>query len=238
MALKCIIIDDEQYSIDALSKYVGNMDNLEIHSTYTDPFDALLGIAKEAGVDFIFLDVEMPGMNGVELAKQIRNKCRYLVFTTGHASYAIDAFSVRADQYLLKPVTMKNFAIAVTDLIAADLRVNTKNSIEPKRLSLKTNQKNTYRFVNENEIIVAVADRNYVSLFTSAEKKEITVHMGISHFMDVLDKELFLRINKSTIISKRYIKESHGDDIIMLDGRIFKVGSTYREKFRGFLLAK
>lgn len=104
--LKAIIIDDEKLAIEALKSVTRQIEGLEVIGAYTNPLEALYNLEEDGVIDVIFLDIEMGTSHGVELAKKLRE--RYpetkIVFVTAHAEYAVDAFSVRAFDYLLKPV--------------------------------------------------------------------------------------------------------------------------------------
>src|SRR5476651_1818024 len=103
---KCIIIDDDDYAIEGLKNYVNSVPGLVLEKYYNDPVQALIDITAGEKVDLILLDINMPGINGLELSYQIRQKTNKLVFTTSYAQYGYDAFEASADAYLLKPYTL------------------------------------------------------------------------------------------------------------------------------------
>jgi len=113
---KCIIIDDEPHAIEGLKGYMASTPQLNLVKSYTDSLAALKDIQESEPVDLIFLDVDMPTINGIELAKEIRNKTAKLIFTTAHTKYAFEAFEVNADGYLLKPYSIGKFIIAINRL--------------------------------------------------------------------------------------------------------------------------
>jgi len=90
MKYKCIIIGDESHAIEGLERYIATLPELEVFKTYHDSVIALREIPKLAKVDLIFLDVDMPTISGLELAKEIRGKTNKLVFTTGHTGIILD----------------------------------------------------------------------------------------------------------------------------------------------------
>src|SRR3982750_1482359 len=110
---KCIIIDDEPQAIEGLKTYLAATPQLELLASYTDPVIALKEIVERDNVDLIFLDVDMPKINGIELAKVIRNKTKKLIFTTAHTKYAFDAFEADADAFLWKPYSLGKFIITI-----------------------------------------------------------------------------------------------------------------------------
>ncbi|RZK60242.1 MAG: response regulator transcription factor [Pedobacter sp.] len=231
MKLKCIIIDDEQYAIDALVAYVSKMPNLEVFATYVNPLAALTNIKKEDQIDFIFLDIEMPEITGIELAKSLRDKTKFLIFTTAHTGYALDAFDLNASQYLLKPISFAKFATTI-DYILKDLTIN-KPSTKNELLFIKADSKNSYHSIDPKEIIYIEAAKNYAIVFTAKEK--YITHMGLSHIEAVLDLNDFIRVNKSNIIAKNAIKKIEGNTIILKNAKTLQIGEVYKSAFQEFL---
>ncbi|RZK88119.1 MAG: response regulator transcription factor [Pedobacter sp.] len=236
MVNKCILIDDEQYAIDALTNYIEAMPNLEIEATYTDPLLALSELNKQAQKDFIFLDIEMPGISGIELAKELREKCKFLIFTTGHPSYAVEAFDIKADHYLLKPVTLSKFALTINKLLNQE---DPKVKIAPEKRKLqfvKGDQKHSYHFIDEGNITAIIADRNNVYVHTLQDGMH-EVRLSLSQVESALGEENFIRINKSTIIAKAQIRKTEGDNIMLKDGKTYVLGSTFKKAFLYFMQA-
>jgi two-component system LytT family response regulator len=231
MKLKCIIIDDEQYAIDALVGYISKMPNLEVFATYVNPLAALTNIKKEHQIDFIFLDIEMPEITGIELAKSLRDKTKFLIFTTGHTGYAIDAFDLNASQYLLKPISFAKFATTV-DYILKDLMVS-KTTANNKLLFIKADSKNSYHSIDPKEIIYVEAAKNYAIVFTIKEK--YITHMGLNHIEAALNLDDFIRVNKSNIIAKNAIKKIEGNTIILKNAKTMQLGEVYKQTFQTFL---
>jgi DNA-binding LytR/AlgR family response regulator len=229
MGLKCIVIDDEQYAVDALVGYINKMPNLKVFATYTSALAAITHIKKEDAIDFIFLDIEMPDLSGLEVAKSLRDKTKFLVFTTGHTNYALQAFNLNATQYLLKPISFAKFAESITYLLK-DLAVKPdKNML----CFIKADHKNAYHYIDASEIVYVEAAKNYVIIHTP-EEKYIT-HMGLNHVEAATKSDHFIRINKSNIIAKNAIKKIEGHTIILKNGKTFQLGDVYKPAFQQFL---
>src|ERR1700744_3045824 len=111
--LNCIIIDDEQFSVDSILKYIELLPKLNIVAIYNNPVDALESVSIENDIDLIFMDIDMPFLSGIELAKALRSKTKRLIFTTAHSKYAFDAYEVEADAYLLKPFSFGKFSTTI-----------------------------------------------------------------------------------------------------------------------------
>lgn len=235
MNFKCVVIDDEQHAIDALVGYIEKMPQLLFYRSYTDPLKALAELGKKDKIDFLFIDVEMPGITGIALAAQLRSYCRFLIFTTGHSNYALNAFEVKANQFLLKPISFAKFTTAIDGLIRDQEHLHV-TAAERKQLQfIKADQKNTYHHLDEATITAIEADRNSVSIYTLPDKEVYNVHMGLNQIEGALGTDDFIRINKSTIIAKKQIKSIEGSMVKLKDGRVYKVGITFRNTFTAFL---
>lgn len=234
MSLKCIIIDDEQYAIDALVGYVEKLPDLSVFATYSSALAALTTIKKEDHIDFIFLDIEMPEISGLELAKSLRDKAKFLIFTTGHPSHALTAFDLNANQYLLKPITFGKFATTI-DFILKD--VGNHRTMQPTSNSklrfIKADNKNAYHYIDSTEILHISAAKNYSIIYTARE--QFVTYMGLSYVETAVDPADFIRINKSTIIAKKTIRKIEGHTIILTNDKSFQLGDIYKPAFKAFL---
>jgi two-component system LytT family response regulator len=244
MDLKCIIIDDDQYAIDALVKYVNEIPGLTVHQTFLKPLEALISIDEQ--VDFIFLDIEMPEISGLELAESLRSKTKFLIFTTSHPSYALKAFDLNASQYLLKPISFSKFALTVNYLLKNNLETQKveqehkdEQVVPTKKLQLqfiKADQKYTYHYINPDDIVYVAAAKNYVVIHTA--KEQFVTHMGLNHIDAALSKDDFIRISKSYLIAKNAIKKIEGSNVKLKNCDIeFQIGSVYRPAFIDFMNA-
>lgn len=236
MKFKCVLIDDEQYAIDALAGYIDQMPNLSVHTTFTNPIATLSAISNDDEIDFIFLDIEMPGINGLELAKVLRNKTRFLIFTTGHSGHAIAAYDVKATHYLLKPISFSKFALTITEILASEpSKLTVKEQPKPKLLFLKADQKNSFHYVDPNLIIYIEAAKNYVIIHKTEPNEQLLTYVGLNHVEAMLDPAFFIRISKSFLIAKNAIKKLEGNTIKLIDGTTLQLGTIYRPKFLLFL---
>lgn len=127
---KCVIIDDQQHSIDNLANYIEQYSGLEIIKKFTHPLVALKEINGLEKVDVIFMDVDMPELTGIELAKMVRDKTEKLIFTTAHSKYAFEAYELRAEAYLLKPFSFAKFVEEVNRVLSP--RISPTSIIEER----------------------------------------------------------------------------------------------------------
>ncbi|TDO20842.1 LytR/AlgR family response regulator transcription factor [Pedobacter duraquae] len=237
MAQKCVIIDDDQYAIDALVKYIGNLPELYVYMTFKSSVAALSGISKSDEIDFIFLDIEMPEISGLELAGHLRDKTRFLIFTTSHASHALKAFDLHVNQYLLKPITFAKFAFTTDFLLknTPELPGQPASLQEKKQFQfIKGENKSSYYTIDPADIIYIEAAKNYVNIYTSMDK--YVTHMGVNHVENALGKDDFIRISKFHIIAKNAIKKIEGNVVRLKDNDMhLQVGDAYKAEFSAFI---
>src|SRR5690606_23220908 len=133
---------------------------------------ALSDINLNDNIDIIFMDIDMPRLSALELAKEIRNKTRLLVIISAHHKYALDAFDVQADQYLLKPISQKKFIISINKLLDIDNKVLTKDKKKDTDDSffIKSEQNGKLIKLSSDSIICIEGLKNYVMIYSMGEK--------------------------------------------------------------------
>lgn len=113
---KCIIVDDDQLSIDILANFLSKIPDFEVVKTYIDPAKAIMDLRAESDIDFLFLDIRMD-ISGLDVAKVLRDSVRFLFFVTSYEEYAIDAFGVNGDKFLVKPIIFKKLVTAIDEVL-------------------------------------------------------------------------------------------------------------------------
>lgn len=119
-----VIIDDDQISINILNAYISRMKEFTMLATFTDPVAGVEAIREYGEIDFLFLDIAME-ISGIDIARLIREQVRYIVFVTAYEKYALDAFKVYGDKFLVKPINQEKMQGAIADLIRKDKRWRT-----------------------------------------------------------------------------------------------------------------
>ncbi|MBC6112603.1 LytR/AlgR family response regulator transcription factor [Pedobacter fastidiosus] len=122
---RCAIIDDDRMTVDILKNYISKISKIETIHAFTDPLQALSQISENDLIDFLFLDIRMD-ISGIDVAKVLRNKVKFLIFVTSYKEYALDAFSVDCDKYLVKPVLFPDFLNAINEIIIKDKKQSRK----------------------------------------------------------------------------------------------------------------
>ncbi len=235
MKLTCVIIDDEPHAISEVEDLVKLSPNLQFSASFLDVQEAIIFLQNSGGVDIIFSDINMPGLNGIEAAGILRNYCRYLIYVTAHRQFALDAFEVNATAYLVKPISKACFLEKV-EVIIRNLKTNSPKK-EENVLFVKGGAKNCYIKIDCREIIYIEGMLNYITIHTT-RSKEVT-YMGLKEVIHKLqDKENFIRVNKSTIISTDYIERVEGNMIHMINNKYYTVGDIYKSAFHDYLMKR
>lgn len=216
--LKIVIIDDEPKAIQSLIWELSNYeDDVDIVATFTDPEKALDYLPKNA-IDCLFLDIEMPTMDGFQFLEKLEEKDFSVVITTAYNEYAIKAFKKEAIDYLLKPIDtddlgetlekVKRFNAKISSNNGTEklekMLLNFNNQISQKKITVNTDGK--LLFLETNEILFLESDGNYCTIHTEDNKK-ILLTKKLKEIGEKLPIEQFFRIHNSYIINLGKIKE-------------------------------
>lgn len=211
--LKCFVVDDSSIQRLAIVKLIENHPNLKLAGEFSNAIETKAAI-KDAGVDLIFLDVEMPILTGFDLLDDITEKPG-VIFVTGQTKYAFKAFDYSAIDYLQKPIKKDRFLYAVERaLLAHKMRTE---MVEDKGdfIFVKSNLKKRKVYLKELKFIQALGD--YVKLITDTES--LVVLSTMKSFEKELPKEDFLRIHKSYIVNLRRV-EKFNSKAVELDSEV------------------
>lgn len=227
--MNCIIVDDEPLAREAIELLVKDIDYLTLAGTFNNASAAARYMEQNA-VDLIFLDIQMPGITGIEFAKTISRRT-LIVFTTAYSEYALDSYEVDAIDYLIKPVEPERFRKAADKALAYSslLMQDEKENIEPAAddyFFVKSDRK--YFKVNFEDILFVEGLKDYVIL--QLEEQRIITRMNLKAMNELLPKNLFLRVNKSYIVNTARIEAFDNNDIFIKTHEI-AIGSSYRDGF-------
>ncbi len=228
--LTCIIIDDEPLAIKLLSDYVDKTEGLELLHSFTDPIQALQ-FFQENSVDLIFLDIQMPELTGIQFMKIVSNKSNFIL-TTAYEQYALDSYEFDVIDYLLKPISLERFIIAVNKAKERILKIETiakKLNPVPSNVDyifVKTEYK--VKKINVSDILYFEGLGDYVNIQTH-EKKILTLEK-IKSFVERLPENQFIRVHKSFIIAINKIDYIERNRIVIHE-KYIPIGGTYQEAF-------
>jgi DNA-binding LytR/AlgR family response regulator len=209
--LTAIIIDDEQEAITNLEMLVYNVAGLSIAGSTTKP-EKVLSLFLKTRPDILFLDIQMPGMNGFEVLKELHDHKLnpYIIFTTAFDNHTLQAIKASAFEYLLKPIDPVELAAAVEkvhsdiELHSLEHRIKSLEKAVHNHRKLRFNTRSGYLLIHPDEIFYIQADWNYSEIYLSKEKHEV-ISMTLGAVEELLPKETFVRINRSIIINRNFI---------------------------------
>lgn len=240
MIIKCVIVDDEPLAVELLASYVKKIPFLELCGKYTNATDALHGIG-ETPVDLLFLDIQMPELNGLELSRMVSENTR-IVFTTAFNQYAIDGFRVNALDYLLKPISYAEFMEACNKALQwfqlvqqNELQPATKAEEEPTSIFVKSEYKLLQ--INLDDIRYIEGLKDYVKIYTEQSPHPILSLMNMKAIEQMLPASRFIRVHRSFIVQKSKIREIERNRIVFGDVYI-PIGDSYKQAFQDFVNSK
>ncbi len=224
--LRCLVVDDEQPAQWALSNFINQTESLVLIGCAYDGPEASR-VLKESEVDLLFLDINLPGMSGLEMLNTLENQ-PMVIFTTAFSSYAINSFDYNVVDYLVKPISRELFDRAVRRALA---RVGSGELIRDNEESDKTklieiNTGGDFENIEAERIMYIQSYGNYVKVFTTGR---MILGTSTTHKMfSVLPKSLFIRIHKSYIVNKDYIG-TYNNSAIMVGKEKLPIGISYRQ---------
>lgn len=241
MTIKCAIIDDEPLAVELLASYVSKIPFLELSGKYTNATDALHGIGQNP-VDLLFLDIQMPELNGLELSRMVPESTR-IVFTTAFNQYAIDGFRVNALDYLLKPISYADFLEASTkamqwfQLVHQSEQATPASTVEEEPRSIFVKSEYKLLQIDLDDIRYIEGLKDYVKIFTESSPHPILSLMNMKAIEQMLPTSRFIRVHRSYIVQKSKIREIERNRIVFGDVYI-PIGDSYKQAFQDFINAK
>jgi len=234
MKLKCIIVDDEDLARSLVENYVKDIDFLELSANCSNAIEALNYLTKNK-VDLMFLDIDMPKLDGLSFLKTLKNP-PLVIITTAYREYAIEGYELDVVDYLSKPFSFERFLGAINKA-ALRLKKSEKQTVtvlEEKPsdpfIFIKSD-KVIYR-INLDEILFVEAVGDYVKIITT--KKSLISYMYLKDVEKMLPPDLFPRVHRSFIASISKIDKVEGN-MITIDDSIIPIGKNYKESFMKLL---
>lgn len=227
--LNCLIVDDEPIAREILQTYCNYLPDLNVVGLCGNALEAK-AILQEQKIDILFLDINMPVLDGIAFLKTIKMHPQ-VVFTTAYKEYAAEAFDLSACDYLLKPFSLDRFIIAVDKALE---RIGVKKAIINKEPDLKSEH---YIFIKADgkihqvlydSLLFAEAMGNYTKIVTNQVTHLPTI--TFSSFEELLPKSLFFRVHRSFIVNKSKITHIEGNRVYINTHEI-SIGSNYKENF-------
>ena len=229
--IKCLIVDDEPLAIMILKDFLEKVPQLELITTCADALQAFQVLNQES-IDLIFLDIEMPGINGIDFIKSLANPPA-IILTTAYREYAMESYEIEVVDYLLKPIAFNRFFRAINKYLKS---VN--NFALEQIAEQKTSQGSIYVYSNKKNIKVYLEEilyieslKDYIRIHTS--EQQIVSKDTISRYEELLPNS-FLRVHRSFLINTEKISAFTQHDI-EIGTKEIPIGSSYKKRVMQFL---
>jgi DNA-binding LytR/AlgR family response regulator len=261
MTLSCIIVDDEPLAVKLLESFVTKTPDLILLGSFTDSVEAINAV-KEQKPNLLFLDIQMPDLNGMELAHMIPSETR-VIFTTAFKEYAFESYEVRALDFLLKPIRYNKFLAAIDKAKEWFVRCDISRSEEcgvrsedtqvadsslqgnltphstlhtPRTIFLKVDGE--YRQIAISDIIYVSGMKDYVMFYLDSERRPLVTHLTMKSVEDMLPTQQFMRVHRSFIVCLDKIRKVDRNDCIYIGEEIIHVTEAFLPAFQQYLNSK
>lgn len=231
--LHCLIVDDEPIAREIIKAYCSHLPMLHIVASVGNALEAKT-ILQTQQIDLLFLDINMPVLNGISFLKTLKHPPQ-VIFTTAYKEYAVDAFDLAACDYLLKPFSLERFIVAVDK--ALEKSPLTRAADRPNGGTIYSEKTEDYLFLKadgkifkiiHDDLLFAEAQGNYTKVVTT--QHTLLPSMTFSSFEELLPSTHFLRVHRSFLVNKARITHIEGNRVFIQSHEV-PIGSSYREGF-------
>ncbi len=221
--MNCLIVDDNKIARTTMKQLASLVKDITIVGECSNAIDAI-NLLQEQTVDLVLLDIEMPGMTGLELTKNLGNKRPVIIFTTSKTEYAAEAFELNVADYIVKPVTPARFIQAI-DKAREILQSNTEEFKMNEEEFIFIRDSNIVRRLKLDDILFAEAMGDYVKLYTA--QKFYAIHTTLKAVEERLPVYKFLRVHRSYMVALTKI-DTIQDGALVINGKLVPVADAYR----------
>ena len=228
--MKCIVIDDDPMALKVMERLLKSRIELDAEAMFDSPDKAREWLETNKA-DLVFLDIEMPGVEGLGFAGDIAHG-RMVIFTTAHGEYALDAYGTGAIDYLMKPIDTQRFHQAVDRALEQKRLLDCARKKPQSVITVKSNR----RFVRvpTDDILYIEGLKDYVRINTGDDSKPVLTLMSMKSLEEALPASQFMRVHRSFIVNLDKVRLIERNSII-LAGRCIPVGDSYRKRFFSYL---
>jgi len=226
--LKCIAIDDEPLALELLEDNISKVSYLQLVASFNNPLDALK-LLQQQSIDLVFLDIQMPGLTGLQFIQSIAQKPMFILITA-YEKYALDGYNLDVIDYLVKPVALDRFIKACNKAWELQQLKASQKEIQPDVAQ-------DYFFINVDysllkvvfkDIIYIEGLKDYIKIHLKSSSKPVVARMSMKLIEEQLPSVMFIRVQKSYIVSKEYITAIRKNSIFIGNIEI-PVGDNYKE---------
>jgi DNA-binding LytR/AlgR family response regulator len=232
--IKCIIIEDERLAQDVIKNHLQRSGRFELAGTYRNAPEAREALEQEA-VDLIFLDIQLPGMTGLNFLRSLSHP-PLVVFTTSYPEYALESYEFNVIDYLLKPVSYERFSKTIDKIIDGKIFKSPGIDVKPLiRDHIFIRSEGKFYRISFSEIFYIEGMKDYLKIHTADQM--IVTHQTMLDMENILPGNNFIRIHKSYIVSTSHIRAVFGNSVDMGKAQL-PIGLNYKERIMRFVTGK
>jgi DNA-binding LytR/AlgR family response regulator len=232
--IRCIIIEDERLAQDVIKNHLQRSGRFDLLGTYRNAPEAKEALERDA-VDLIFLDIQLPGMTGLNFLRSLSNP-PLVVFTTSYPEYALESYEFNVIDYLLKPVSYERFSKTIDKIIDGKIFKTPNTEIKTaNRDHIFIRAEGKFFRISFSDIIFIEGMKDYLKIHTT--EHVIVTHQTMTDMENILPGHHFIRIHKSYIVSIAHIKAVFGNSVDMGQTQL-PIGLNYKEKIMSFVTGK
>lgn len=235
--IRCAVVDDEPLALGLMASYVKKTPFLELVGSYSSAVQAMQEM-HDNPVDLIFLDIQMPELNGLDYSRMISPQTR-VVFTTAFNQYALDGYKVNALDYLLKPISYPDFLLAANKAqewfrLVEQSQQSEKKENQDEKLSIFV--KSDYKLIRIElkNILYVEGLKDYVKIYEDNTGRPVISLMSMKAMEEMLPADRFMRVHRSYIVQKEKIRIIEHNRIVFGNTYI-PIGDSYKQAFQDFL---
>ncbi|HEY9185795.1 MAG TPA: response regulator transcription factor [Salegentibacter sp.] len=221
MILKCVIIDDEPLAVDVIQNYIERIKGLEITAIFNSALDSL-EFLQQNQVDLLFLDINMPVLDGYSFLESLSNKPQVII-TTAYAEYAVKGYELEVLDYLLKPIPFPRFLQAVNKAVLPSKTFVQNTVLDKEHIFVKVNSKKMKKIFID-DILLVESLKDYIKIITTSGN--YIVHQSLTGITNHLPSHSFLRIHRSYTVAVSKIDVIEGNSI-EINGTRYTIGRSY-----------
>lgn len=229
--LTCMIVDDEPLAVKMLEGFVGRTPYLKLEASFNDPVLALSTL-RESPVDVLFLDIQMPDLDGLNLSRMVPPETK-VIFTTAFKEYAFESYEVNALDFLLKPIRYHKFLNAAEKA----RQLFELSGVKEERGSIFVRVDGQLRQVDLSRILYLTGMKDYVMIYLDQEPRPLITHVTMKAMEEMLPSTRFMRVHRSYIVSLEKIRSIDRNNCIYIGKEIIHVTDAYKDAFNAYLKA-
>lgn len=233
--LSCAIVDDEPLAVQLLESFVKRTPQLSLAASYTDSVEAVRQLTLSP-VDLLFLDIQMPDVNGMELAHQLPPST-FIIFTTAFREFAFESYEVNTVDFLLKPIRYTKFLAAVEKVVQR-CEERATASIPSGRAEVGASYirvDGELRRVDFSQILYVAGMKDYVMFYLEGERRPWITHLTMKAVEQMLPPDRFMRVNRSYMVALDKIRSIDRNLCLYIGDEIIRVTDMYKDAFNEYL---